>query len=284
MFELTKTQYLFIQSKNRARGNPWDFEITFPDGVLECSKDEVMAFTLMSFALPYTWYMVNDTNNTFTFTDLGSNWSKTVTLNQGNYPYRKLADAINEEYSGVFCEYLSPQNKLQFTFNTPHSITFAGKSYQVLGFNSNETPQGSTITSTNQLQQGIQITEICLSLMGLAPYRDAFNIDTIGNSIQISNVLLAMPFSVNPFEIMTFKNLNNQNTMFVNNKKVNTIRFTITDFDDNFLTFVPDFSMTIRVESFAIDTNGEKMVQQMDRLLDLNKLQLMQGRQRYQNV
>jgi hypothetical protein len=283
MFELTKTQYLFIQSKNRNRGDAWDFEITFPDGGIECSKDEVITFTLMNFELPFSWYMVNSTNNTFTFTNTITNTSTIISLDYGNYSYRKLADVINEQYNGVFCEYLVPQNKIQFTFSQNHSITLSGKSYQVLGFNSNETPQGTTITSTNQLQQGTQITEVCLSLLGLAPYRDAFNLDTIGKSIQISNVLLAMPFSVNPFEIMSFRNYNNQNTMFVANKKVNTIRFTLTDFDDNFLNFVPDYTMTIKVDTFAIDTNGEKMNEKMEYLIQLNKLQLMQRRQPLQN-
>jgi hypothetical protein len=283
MYELTKTQYLFIQSKNRSRGNAYDFEITFQDSLIECTKDEVMAITLVSFDMPFSWYMVNSTNNTFTITDVNSNVSQTVVLQEGNYSYRKLADAINEQYSSGYCEYLSPQNKLQFTFNTAHRISFTGKSYQVLGFNSNDTPQGTTILSTNQLQQGTQITELCLSLLGLAPYKDAFNIDTIGNSIQISNVLLAMPFKCNPFEIMSFRNYNNTNTMFVANKKVNTIRFTITDFDDTFLTFVSDYSMTIKVDTFAVDTNGEKMVQQLDRLIDFNKMQLIQNRVKLQN-
>ena len=71
--------------------------------------------------------------------------------------------------------------------------------------------------------------------------------------------------------------------MFVANKKVNTIRFTITDFDDTFLTFVSDYSMTLKVDTFAVDTNGEKMVQQLDRLIDFNKMQLIQNRVKLQN-
>jgi hypothetical protein len=151
--------------------------------------------------------MVNETNNTFVFTNQTTSVSTTISIAYGNYPYRKLADTINEEYSGVYCNYLPSQNKLNFEFTQPHTISFIGKSYQILGFNSTDAPSGFNIESSIQLKQGTQVTEICLSLLGLAPYRDAFNMDTIGNSIQISNVLLAMPFSVNPFEMMSFRNL-----------------------------------------------------------------------------
>ena len=280
MYELIKSQYLFIQSKNRARGTPYDFEINFPDGCISCETSEVMAITLMNFDMPFNWYMVNETNNTFVFTNQTTSVSTTISIAHGNYPYRKLADTINEGYSGVYCSYLSSQNKLSFSFTQPHSISFIGKSYQILGFNSTDAPSGLNIESTLQLKQGTQVTEICLSLLGLAPYRDAFNMDTIGNSIQISNVLLAMPFSVNPFEMMSFRNLNNQNTMFFNNKKINSVRFTISDFDDNYLTYISDFTMTLKVETYAIDTMSEILNEKIESLLQINKLLLIQGRHR----
>lgn len=275
--QLTKEQYVFIQSSNRATGDVYDFEVNIPDGMLACDQDEVMAVTLMNFDMPYTWYTVNASNNTFVFENTVKHQNTMISLPFGNYNYKKLADEINVMYPDVYCEYLRPQNKLRFTFSENHVLHFQGTSHAVLGFNNNDVPTGTVIESTQQLSTGNTITEICVKVWGLSPYREAFNIDTIAGNVQVSNILLAIPFSTTPFGMLSFVNLTNTNTMYVQNKKIGSIRFTITDFHDNILTFISEFSMTLQIRTFREDTNSKDLCDRLDTMIQMNRLSLMKS-------
>ena len=276
MLESIKQQFLFIQSRMRQSGEPFNFDLYFQNELISCEDDEVMSITLINFDMPFDWYITNSTNNSFYFTRLSDNTQFNIVLEAGNYPYRDLAKAINSQYSGVFCSYKSVSNKMLFTFTEPHTIGLTGNSYITLGFNVGETPESSSniIESTTQLQSSNILQEVCVRVEGLTPYT-VFNLDNVGGGVNISNILLAMPFTTAPYDMMTFRNFTDQNMMFFSNKHVNFMRFLIGDFDDNFLEFINDWSMTLKIETFKIDQNDNNIIDKLNELIDVEKYSLM---------
>jgi len=271
-----KEQYIFIQSKNRTSGNTYDFEVNIADGILQCGQDEVMAITMMNFDMPFNWYMVNSGNNSVTFRNVTTSINTTVTIPEGNYNYKKLADCINQLYPHVYCEYLVPQNKFLFSFQQQHQIIFIGASYNTLGFSQGETPQGITIMSPNQITTGTTITELCVRLDGITPYKNSFNVDMMRGTASVSMILLSIPFITNPFQLLSYTNYNHTNTMYIDNKKLNMLRIQITDFDDNLLGYINDYTMTLQIQTFKIDSGNDDVCEKIDKLINITQLNLYQ--------
>lgn len=279
MLESIKQQYLFIQSKNRVAGEPYNFEIYFQNELISCQDDEVMSITLLNFDLPFDWYITNSTNNSFYFTRISDYTDHHVLLEPGNYPYRTLCKAINDQYSGVFSTYDTVSNTLVFTFQEPHTLTLNGSAYITLGFLPTDSPimsSGNIIKSTTQLQSSSILQEVVMRIEGLTPYT-VFNLDNVSanGAINISNILLAMSFTTAPFDMLTFRNFTDQNKYFFANKKVNLVRFLLGDFNDNYLDYINDFSMTFKIETYKIDDNDKNIVDKLNELIDVEKYSLM---------
>ena len=63
--------------------------------------------------------------------------------------------------------------------------------------------------------------------------------------------------------------------MFFSNKKVNYVHFQVGDFDDNCLAYINDFSMTLKIETFKIDSDEVNIVDKLNELIDVEKYSLM---------
>ena len=96
---LVSEQYLFLSSANRSRGSPWEWAVDFADGQVASTDDShVLAISLASFSCYTDWYTVNNANNSFVFTEISTGRTFPVSLAPGNWPYRQLARAIQQQY------------------------------------------------------------------------------------------------------------------------------------------------------------------------------------------
>ena len=264
-----KTQYIFINSKNRTDGTTQDFRINFGNRQIECEDDELLCITLLNFNMFRSWYDVNDTNNKLTIA------GNQITLPHGNYPYKLLHQTINALYGSQVCSFNKARNTFKFSFNTPSTITFDNASYELFGFN-NETYTGTTIESVNVLNPFNNIDSICLHINGVQPYR-CYNLDNIeGDGMRVSDILCCMPFTTAPYDMFNYVNVNSEYKMFVFDKMIQELKFNITDFNNNPIT-LPDFTFTLKVETFLYQEEDEHL-QTLKKLLEYTKMNFLSKR------
>ena len=270
MNNLIKTQYLFVKSENRKDGETYDFTINIPNRYIECEDDEILCITLLNFNVYCSWYNVNDNNNTFTLKRVSNNQSTTITLPHGNYPFKLLYQTINSLYGSNICTFNKVSNKFVFSFSEPYTLTFNDNSYQLLGF-SNTSHTGTTITSDAVINPFSNLDNICVHLQGVQPFR-AYNLDNMqGTDLVVSDLLCAIPFTTAPYDMFNYVNTNSEYKMFVYDKSLQNIRFVITDFNNNHLSNLPDFTMCLKVETFLYEEEDEQL-HMLKKILEYTKL------------
>jgi hypothetical protein len=270
MNKLVKQQFLFVQSKNRSNGNTYDFTLDIPDQLIACEDDEILAITLLGFNFFHDFYIVNDDNNSFMLTKLSNATSKVVTLPNGNYPYSTLYKTINSLYGSNICTWDSVRNKLKFTFDDPHKLTFINGSYEILGFDIGEYT-GTSIESVNVLNHSANISTICVQLGNVQPYK-CYNLDNMyTKEANVSSLLMAIPVDAVPFGLFNYTNSGSEFKLFVHDKRLQQLRFTLTDCLGNPLKMLPDFTMSLKVETY-IEEDEDVQLQTLQKILEYTRL------------
>lgn len=216
---------------------------------------------------------MNDDNNSFTITRVRDNHTINITLPVGNYPYKLLYQTINLIAGGNICTFDKIKNKFRFTFDEPHSITFNDNSYKVLGFtNSNHT--GTMLVSNEVMNPYNQLDNLCVHLTGVQPYR-AYNLDNmVSTDIVVSNLLCAIPFNASPYDMLNWVNTGNQYQMYIHDKRIEHLRFRITDFKNAPLSFIPNFTMTLKVETYKTFDEDESLIT-LRKILEYTKMNFL---------
>ena len=267
--KLIKSQTLFVQGKNRITGgNPWNFEISIPEKYIMCDNEDIIQITLMNYSTYRSWYTLNTGYNTIAFKNMVSTVTTNITIPAGNYSYKNLATMISSLYPSTTCTWNVSSNKLKFVFVQNHELSFPDQSYQILGFNQGAVVTGTTITSQNVLKP-TTYDHICIHLKNVTPHMN-FNLDNNqGIDMKVSDILLAMPVTSQPFDLLVWRNYNNEFPLYIKEKKLSSLRFWFTDYDNNLLTYIPDCQMSIRVDTYRIkDDDNESM---KNALNDINK-------------
>lgn len=272
MNKLVKSQCIFIQSKNRTSGTTYNFDIDFRNQYISCEDDELMSITLLNFNMYCDWYVVNDTNNNFSIRKLSNNETINITIPTGNYPYKTLYQTINLLYGSKVCNFSKIQNKFFFTFSEPHQITFQDKSKEILGF-TNNAYTGSVIMSDYVLNPTKLLDSICVSMNGVQPYK-CYNLSNNNGFIEISNMLCAIPFVSAPYDIFTYSNTGDNFKLFVFDKNIQKLSFRITDFDGNDLTYIPEFTMCLKVDTY-IEQDEDEQLQVSKKILEYTKMNFL---------
>ena len=76
-------QLLFISSDERDSGSISDFTVAMPSHLLTCRPNQKMRMVLNDVVMPYTWYNVQSSNNTFQIVVNGFTFD--VTIPEGSY-------------------------------------------------------------------------------------------------------------------------------------------------------------------------------------------------------
>lgn len=273
MNKLVKQQFIFVQSQNRSHGSTCDFTVDIPNGLVSCEDDELMAITLLNFNFFHDFYIVNSDNDTFSITKMSNGFKKTITLPNGNYPYSTLFKTINTLYGANVCTWDMVKNKLIFTFEEPHTLSFDNASHQILGFvNADHT--GTRLEGDYVLNHGASISNICIQLGEVQPYR-CYNLDNMyTKEANVSSLLLAIPVDSVPFGLFSYSNNNSEFKLYVHDKRIQQLHFTMTDFNGNKLTMLPEFTMSLKVETF-IEEDEDVQVQLLHKILEYTKLSFL---------
>jgi len=253
---INRTQTLYISSKNRKHGNASHYTIPLPQPLIDASSQiERIKISLLDFSCYYSWFQINSGFNTINFTNLTTNVTTSITIPVGTYRFQLLAQTIDNLYASCNCLWDETTNKLVFTFATNHRLSFDGV-YKTLGFNYGETPQGTTIISSNPME-AMATTHIYINMPNVSPVAESVNMDNLSGEIRVSNILARIPIITSPFQLINYVNqIPNDNGIDTTEGTLSQFEIYITNHDGVELTFMPEHELTIRLQIYT--TEDEK--------------------------
>lgn len=201
--------------------------------------------TLQSAQIPYSFYVINYTNNQFKY-QLGSGTIYTDTIPVGNYTANSLITALNASLLAnsitLTITFSSINGTLTFTHSTSN-FTFYDVTYSILptlGFasNTNYTSASLTLTGLYPLNLlGIKVLQVRSSILNMLNYSSV--------SGGITTLLGTIPVSSIPFGMIEYTD-KGQNKVTFSNTTLDEIDFEILDGESgNFINFNnQDWTMT----------------------------------------
>jgi hypothetical protein len=191
-----------IGSKNRATYN------------IEKPIGDIMGMKLVSAEVPFSYYAINSSNNSFPVTDAGGSFTMTIT--PANYTADELAEVIQTRLNlksggnvttAVYAlTYDINRNKFTISANASFSLVFgaSGTIAELMGFVPGTTypSTANTITAPNAADLGGRHYLYLRSNLGTLLYDSVHS----GTQSTNANIIAKIPVSVNRNEILYFVN------------------------------------------------------------------------------
>lgn len=172
--------------------------------------------TLQSAQIPYSFYVINYTNNIFRYR-LGTGTTFTSTIPPGNYNGNSLITALNTALTSngitLTISLSSINGKLTFT-HASQNFTFFDVTYSILstlGFlaGTNYTSTSNTLTAPYPLNLlGIKVLQIRSSILNTTNYSSIHS--------GITTLIQTIPVSAVPFGMIDYKDNGNNRVTFTN--------------------------------------------------------------------
>jgi hypothetical protein len=211
---MIKRQILF-NSKDRTSGTSSSFMLQYRlRQFSNCDK-----YYVTGVSIPFSYYVVNSSNNVLTFLNpgIGSN-STVITIPPGNYSFSQLQSTIQTSISAINSQFTITYNVntglYSFSTTTQAFGLDASASTSILsnlmGFLPQVYPAStSTITSTNVAD--LSGPKYLYVVSNALAFQSEF--EAISSNPNIRNVICAIPVNVNSFEIIIYENHDDADAM-----------------------------------------------------------------------
>lgn len=273
---------IFLNSKNRISGNPYDYYINFNNELIKAPKGHYIQFSVLQASINRSWYSIQEGYNTFQITnDTGS--AQTITIPVGYYNAIDLRVQLQTTLPTWTITYDKKLNK--FTFTAPN--TWAGIAWRkfiftnssmsdLFGFDQSETP---TFTEANPVvvsSKPVKVNEDQAILIHTNLPRQKFSaLDNTTKDILESDVLCALPINSAPFDNVIYtRNSIDDFTYNVLAPVVHGMRIFITNEQNTPLILPYNWTLTLTVKYIPYDTNETNGI--LRDLRDYAKLLLLQ--------
>jgi uncharacterized protein YxjI len=87
-------------------------------------------------------------------------------------------------------------------------------------------------------------------------------------------MVCAIPFTSAPYDIFTFSNSGDNFKMFIYDKNIQKLNFKITDFDGNDLTYIPDYTMCLKIDTY-IEQEEDEQLQISKKILEYTRMNFL---------
>lgn len=292
---LKNSMYLFLN------GTGGSCQIELGANQVMCLPQEICSMTLMNLSVNLTKYFIDTTNNSFALN------GTTYSVTPGTYTYNQIALTINALVNGAttaaqitafinnalaqggtpyttVVSYNPNTNRFDFTFATFTTITFVNNSSNTLGFNPTDTPSGLTFSSSKVLDAWNQVKCVFLRVRGVSHFLngnisnfDGANLLTTGvPETEITDILSMIPISqTSPFTTLHYTNSGSTYEMYFNENQVNNLQITFTDEYGNLLSYLNDFTLGIRINTYVYDNSTEKQLNEISKITSLLKMMFL---------
>lgn len=276
----TRSQYVFLQSKNRHSGTPAAATYVLQGHAALCRKGETMQVALRSATIPWTWLQLRTgINDAFLLLRVGNGEQFTITLEPGTYSFKQLATAASLKMSAATgdecrCVYDPTDSKFIFTFAAePMFILWQpGGLSEFFGFAQLDLAEGSRFESFQTAKPGSP-DHFLLQVTNVSPA--SFNIDNSTNApegARLSSVLAVVPVApATPNGVITFDDAVCSYTMDLNDQFLERLTLTWLQPDGTQADYIPDHQLALLI-TFKRDSDVEILLRSIDETL---KMQLM---------
>ena len=250
--------YLNSKTANQhLNNNVADSIFTIPNIEIDILKEDVYV-AVRNAVIPYSWYVVNSTNNKLDLTINGSSYSISIPL--GNYNVNTLATQIKTELDilqtphghdgDLTITYLAKTNKYYF-FHSHHQFSFLSTStcFELLGFKDGQTYIASALPFQTQKQELTSTIGINLFVVR-AVYVNSNNfiLQNINSSTPSNaGILASISTTGNPLSIIHYENTTSKHKIHTLNN-INNLHIKLTDQDGDLLELNSiNWSMTLEL-------------------------------------
>lgn len=256
---MSHSQLIFINSKNRVRGDKNDFYININDGLVKTeTKDDILQFSIVDAVISRSWYSIQSNNNTFQVLNITDNITTTYDIPEGYYNVTTLLSVIKgllplwvityDKQTNKYV-YQPPNNSKQYKF-----IFLEVATSYLFGFDTTEQPlasYASPLTSTNPVKVNAETSVIIHSDI---PKIKNSCIDNISSTKFFnSDIVCVIPINASPFDNIVYSNQNDNYTFTLSSKSLNMVRFYLTDEFNRSIQVPFDWTMTIKIEYIKED-------------------------------
>lgn len=266
----SRSQIIYINSKNRQKGFPYDFYINIDNDLIKLTGGGItgkIKLSVVEATLNRCWYSVQDNNNTFYINGI------LFTIPIGYYNVFTLKDAIELLLPSWTITYNKRLH--QFTFRPPNDtftyyFTFSNPACFLLGFNLLDNPSGSyssPITSTIPVK--VNYDEAVLIRCDMPKVRYSV-IDNMSSTPFVeSDILVKIPINAPPFDNIIYQSTTeNSNTIELSAFQLHNLRFFITNENGRLLKLPYDWGMTLRLEYYEDNTDMARLLKIMSDVKD----------------
>jgi hypothetical protein len=171
-----------------------DFTISF-----NRVAQRIVEIIIESIQIPFSFYTINDTNNTLNILFNGGNTE--YTIENGNYTATSLVTELKNVLGGGYNVTFSPKTfKYTITNNTEFRVDILSPLAKILGFKKNPDP---LIFYTSRVGDGtINISGPNYLLLSSGYFTRLINSNTLYSNNDYNNVLMLIPVNVSPGDII----------------------------------------------------------------------------------
>lgn len=278
----TPSTVVYINSKNRVSGTPYDFTINFNDNLIKAPKGCFIRLTVQQVSINRSWYSIQSGFNTFQITDnLGGN--QTITIPVGYYNAIDLRTQLQSQLTTWTITYDKKLNK--YTFTAPaftggitwRMFVFNNSSISDLfGFDQMETPQFTSAFPSVVSSKPVKVNEDnCILVRTNLPRQKMSALDNLSSIIVESDVLCSIPIQSAPFDNVVY-NRNNGGEFVYNilTPAINGVRIYLTNEQGTPLQCPYDWWLTFSVDYIPFEVNDNKPV--LESIRDMMRLFMLQ--------
>lgn len=283
MMSIQPASFIFINSKNRINGNPWDFTINFNNELIKAPKGHYIQLSVEHVSINRSWYSIQEGYNTFDFTNSNGGFMR-VTLPPGYYNAADLRAQLQSQIGHIFTIlYDKKVNKFTFTaYDFSGGVAwwrfgFTVESIaQMFGFNLTDSPIMTVASPTVVSSKPIKVNEDANVLIRTNLPRQRFSaIDNLNTSFVESDILCAIPILSAPFDNITFSRNGNTNyTYNILAPTIHGVRIYVTNEDNVFLKMPYEWTMVWSINYLPYNSDDSKPV--LENIRDMIRLFMLQ--------
>ena len=246
-----------------------------PDLFLEAEPlVEKFRVSLNQFMIPYNWYQVNEGLNAITIFDPVQQAGYTAWVPPGTYNYFDLCGLL-QGFLNTPVSYLETQNKVQITTDVPKTITFSQGIAQILGFEP-DVPYTTSVRFPDLVSPNVcrplATESIHVRITNLPCLDEAVSLTNVTGSVTVDDTVGIVPVAnTRPFHVINYLNQTDDGN-FTGDYKLTYLEFLLTNEDGLELTYLPDFTMTLKIDTVMVNEDEELMNVLRKMQADINDL------------
>jgi hypothetical protein len=259
---------IFINSKSRLSGTPYDFYLNFNNELIKAPKGCYIQLNVEQASINRSWYTIQSGYNTFVIDNVGGS-TTTITFPVGYYNAADIRTLLQQTMPTWTFSYDKKTNKLTFTAPTDSGswtgitqrkfIFTNGSISDMLGFDQTETPTFTQASPTIISSKPIKVNDdASIYIRTNIPRQKLSALDNISTIIKESDVLCSIPIQSAPFDNVVYSKNNSANFSYnVLAPYIHGCRIYLTNEQGTPIQVPYDWTLTLSVSYTPYQTNND---------------------------